>query len=79
MRKIIFEWVVSYYNTHFGGVAEATTSLSELTEDQISELVTALNEEYKIQLRTSDITANIEKFGDVSVADLAAMVFAKCI
>ena len=79
MRKIIFEWVVSYYKTHFGGVAEATTSLSELTEDQISELVTALNEEYTVQLRTSDITANIEKFGDVSVADLAAMVFAKCI
>jgi hypothetical protein len=79
MKKIILEWVANFLLTRFGLSVERTESVSVLTEDQLSELLEALNKEFKVNINPSDIESFITRFGKVTFADLAAIVFAKCI
>lgn len=79
MKKIILEWVANFIMTRFGITAEEKTSISKLNSAQLEELLKAVNNEYNTRINLSDVEGYMEKFGNVTLFDLAAIIFSKCI
>ncbi len=79
MKKIILDWIINFLMTRFAISAEATASISTLTETQISELLEGINKEYNVEISRNDISACIDRFGSVSLNDLSVIVFARVI
>ena len=79
MKKIILDWIINFLMTRFAISAEATASISTLTEPQISELLEGINKEYNVEILRNDISAYIDRFGSVSLNDLSTIVFARVI
>lgn len=79
MKKIILDWIINFLMTRFAISAEATASISTLTETQISELLEGINKEYNVEILRNDISTYIDRFGSVSLNDLSVIVFARVI
>lgn len=79
MKKIILDWIINFLMTRFAISAEATASISTLTETQISELLEGINKEYNVEILRNDIGTYIDRFGSVSLNDLSTIVFARVI
>lgn len=79
MKKIILDWIINFLMTRFAISAEATASISTLTETQISELLEGINKEYNVEILRNDISTYIDRFGSVSLNDLSAIVFSRVI
>lgn len=79
MKKIILDWIINFLMTRFAISAEATASISTLTETQISELLEGINKEYNVEILRNDISTYIDRFGSVSLNDLSTIVFARVI
>ncbi|MBE6467646.1 MAG: hypothetical protein E7004_03540 [Alphaproteobacteria bacterium] len=79
MKKIILDWIINFLMTRFAISAEATASISILTETQISELLEGINKEYNVEILRNDISTYIDRFGSVSLNDLSTIVFARVI
>lgn len=79
MKKIILDWIINFLMTRFAISAEATASISTLTETQLSELLEGINKEYNVEILRNDIGTYIDRFGSVSLNDLSTIVFARVI
>ena len=79
MRQIIVNAILQFLLEKFGVKLEAKASVLTLKDEQLTELLNYLNNEYKINLTPFDINNYAERYNNVSVGDLAAVVFAKSI
>ena len=79
MKKIILDWIINFLMTRFAISAEATASISTLTEIQLSELLEGINKEYNVEILRNDVSTYIDRFGSVSLNDLSTIVFARVI
>lgn len=78
MKKAIAEFIIKFLLDKFAIEAKAETGMDCVNEEQLEQLLKALNEEFKIELRLNDILWYIKTYS-LNLEDLSSVIFNKIV
>ena len=78
MKKAIEKFIIQFLLDRFGIEADSKTRMNCLTDEQLDQLLKGLQEEFKVQLRLSDILWYIQVY-QLNVEDLSSVTFTKIV
>lgn len=76
MRKNICEFIINFLAQNFAVSMSEKSKMDCISEEQLEKLLEALNKEYQVSLRLSDILNYIRTY-NLTLEDLAGIVFNK--
>ena len=78
MKKAIEKFIIQFLLDRLGIEADSKTRMNCLTDEQLDQLLKGLQEEFKVQLRLSDILWYIQVY-QLNVEDLSSVTFTKIV
>lgn len=76
MRKYILDFIIKFLMENFAIEADEKNAMNCVSDQQLEQLLKALNREYKVELKLYDVLSYIQKY-NMTLGDLSGIVFNK--